>query len=138
MPNIASTSVEQSDAPAADEQAPARRLSARIAVLAGVLLLAGVAVLLAFGREPEGALASAFACPPGAETRSGRMQVTAHTLNVRAEPGASAKRLPDRTLRRNAIVAEECRADRWSRVRLADGRAGWVANEYLGPVSRTR
>jgi hypothetical protein len=113
-------------------------LSPRITLLVGVLLLVGVAVLLVIGREPEGTLASAFACPPGAETRGGRMQVTAHTLNVRAEPGASAKRLPDRTLRRNAIVVEECRDDRWSRVRLADGLAGWVANEYLSPTFRTR
>jgi hypothetical protein len=113
-------------------------LSPRISVLVGLLLLAGVAVLLVVGREPEGALASAFACPPGAETRDGRMQVTAHMLNVRAEPDASAKRLSDRTLRKNATVAEECRADRWSRVRLADGRAGWVANEYLSPTSSTR
>lgn len=106
-------------------------------MLVGALLLVGVAVLLVVGREPEGALASAFACPPGAETRGGRMQVTASTLNVRAAPSAGAERLRDRTLRKNATVAEECRADRWSRVRLVDGRAGWVANEYLSPTSRT-
>jgi hypothetical protein len=80
-------------------------------------------------------LATAFACPPGVEARRARMHVSASTLNVRAAPHAKADRLPDRTLRKSAAVTEECRAGSWSRVRLVDGRSGWVANQYLRPLS---
>jgi len=63
------------------------------------------------------------------------MRVTASTLNVRAGPSQRADRLADRTLRKKATVTEECRNGGWSRVRLDDGRSGWVANEYLSPVA---
>ena len=101
-------------------------------------MIVGALAFALVGREEEVAvvdLATAFACPPGVESRHGRMHVSASTLNVRAAPNAKADRLPDRTLRKSAAVTEECRSGSWSRVRLVDGRSGWVANQYLKPVS---
>ena len=139
-PKIASTQVERPVATTAGDHGRAHSLAPMISMVAGALVIVGALAFLLVGREPEAEAverAAAFACPPGVESRSGRMQVTAKTLNVRAAPSASAERLPDRTLRKHAAVAEECRADRWSRVRLVDGRSGWVANQYLTPISQT-
>ena len=100
-------------------------------------MIVGALAFLLVDREPEVVtheFAAAFVCPSGIESRRDRMQVTASTLNVRAAPSASADRLQDRTLRKHAAVTEECRGDGWSRVRLVDGRSGWVANKYLAPV----
>ena len=102
-------------------------------------VIVGALAFLLIDRAPELEtidFAAAFACPPGVEPRSGRMQVTASTLNVRTAPNAKADRLHDRTLRKHAAVTEECRGDGWSRVRLVDGRSGWVSNRYLTPIAQ--
>jgi uncharacterized protein YgiM (DUF1202 family) len=115
------------------EVAP-RRASAFLPIILGVFVIVGALAFLLIEREPEIEvldLTAAFNCPPGAEPTSSRMHVTASTLNVRAAPSPGADRLADRTLRKRANVVEECRAGTWSRVRLVDGRSGWVANEYL-------
>jgi hypothetical protein len=111
-----------------------------IAMAVGTLVIAGAVTFLLMNREDDSGIidfATAFACPAGVETRSGRMKVTASTLNVRAGPSSRADRMPDRTLRKHAFVTEECRSASWSRVRLADGRSGWVSNKYLAPIPRT-
>jgi hypothetical protein len=109
-----------------------------LSMMAGVVVILGALVFALVGREPETAIvefAAAFACPPGVESRNGRMQVIANTLNVRAAPSVRADRMPDRTLRKHTSVTEECRSGGWSRVRLVDGRWGWVANQYLASTS---
>ena len=139
-PKVAFAHIERSTATTAGGEPPARRVGPIIAMLAGALVIVGALVFLLVEREPEIEVvdfSAAFACPPGVESRSGRMQVTASTLNVRAAPSTRADRLHDRTLRKHAAVTEECRANSWSRVRLVDGRSGWVANKYLTPISRT-
>jgi hypothetical protein len=111
-----------------------------ISMAAGALVIVGALAFLLVDRGPEIDIpdfSQAFACPPGVESRSGRMQVTANELNVRAAPSARADRFPDRTLRKHTSVTEECRGDGWSRVRLVDGRWGWVATQYLASVSLT-
>jgi len=117
---------------------PIRRTSALLPIVLGVLVIVCGLAFLFIEREPEIEvldLAAAVNCPAGAAAVSGRMNVTASTLNVRAGPSARADRLADRTLRKRATVTEECRAGQWSRVRLVDGRSGWVANEYLAPAA---
>ena len=139
-PKVAFTHIEQSTATTAGDGPRARRVGPIIAMLAGTLVIVAALAFLLVEREPEIDIldfSAAFACPPGVQARSGRMQVTASSLNVRAAPSTRADRLHDRTLRKHAAVTEECRADRWSRVRLVDGRSGWVANQYLTPISRT-
>lgn len=109
-----------------------------LSMVAGVIVIVGALGFALVGREPETEIvefSTAFACPPGVESRSGRMHVTASTLNVRAAPSARADRMPDRTLRKHTSVTEECRSGGWSRVRLVDGRWGWVANQYLASTS---
>lgn len=118
------------------EVAP-RSVSAFLPIILGVFVIAGALAFLLIEREPEIEvidLAAAFACPPGAEPAGSRMHVTASTLNVRAAPSTRADRLADRTLRKRATVTEECRQGTWSRIRLVDGRSGWVSNEYLAPA----
>lgn len=110
-----------------------------VPMLLGVVVIAGALTYLLLGREPAPEievldLSAAFSCPPGSAASTDQMRVTATTLNVRAAPSAGADRLGDRTLRKRATVREECRAGDWSRVRLDDGRSGWVANQYLSPV----
>lgn len=107
-------------------------------MLAGALVIVAALGFLLVDDEPvieTIAFSTAFACPPGVESRNDRMHVSVGVLNVRAAPSERAERLPDRTLRRSAAVTEECRAGGWSRVRLVDGRSGWVANQHLAPVS---
>lgn len=137
-PKAASTPVERPAATPATKAAPARGLVPILSMLAGALVIVGALGFALVGREPETEvleLAAAFAYPPGVEQRSGRMHVTANTLNVRAAPSARADRMPDRTLRKHTSVTEECRSGGWSRVRLVDGRWGWVANQYLASAS---
>jgi len=129
--------------PAADPATAARSsggLGALVPMLLGVVVIAGALAYLLFGREPAPEievldLAAAFACPPGSAASTSHMSVTATTLNVRAGPSPRADRLGDRTLRKRATVREECRSGDWSRVRLDDGRSGWVSNQYLAPVA---
>ncbi len=139
-PKAAAAPVAQSTVTAVEKAAPARAVVPMISMAAGALVIVGALAFLLVGREPESDIpdfSEAFACPPGVESRSGRMQVTASTLNVRAAPNAKADRLQDRTLRKHNAVTEECRSGTWSRVRLVDGRWGWVANQYLASISRT-
>jgi uncharacterized protein YgiM (DUF1202 family) len=135
-PKVVFTQIEPSTATTADDVGSGRNLIPVVAMIAGVLVIAGALVFLMLRRGPDFEvidLATAFACPAGTESRRDRMLVTASTLNVRAAPSTSADRLLDRTLRNKAAVTEECRAGDWSRVRLVDGRSGWVANQYLAP-----
>jgi len=138
-PKAAVAPTERSNATTAPRNdAPARGVVPIVSMAIGALVIAGALVLLLVEREPEIDIPDfsvAFACPPGVESRSGRMQVTANELNVRAAPSASADRFPDRTLRKHTSVTEECRAEGWSRVRLVDGRWGWVATQYLASAS---
>ena len=123
---------------AAPAAAPARSLGGFVWLLLGVVAIAAGIAFLVIEREPEVAVLdvkAAFACPDGAVPTSARMRVMASSLNVRAGPSARADRLNDRTLRKKQTVTEECRSDGWSRVRLTDGRSGWVANEFLSPAS---
>ena len=131
--------VERSHAATTVAASGARSVFPIIVMLGGLLVIAGALVFLLVDREPEVEIldfSTAFACPPGVEARSARMQVTAQVLNVRAAASSKADRLPDRTLRKSAAVTEECRAGGWSRVRLVDGRSGWVANQYLKPITK--
>jgi uncharacterized protein YgiM (DUF1202 family) len=117
---------------------PIRRAGAFLPMAFGVLVIVGALAYLLIEREPVIEvidLSAALNCPAGTEPASGRMHVTASTLNVRAGPSARADRLADRTLRKKATVTEECRGGDWSRVRLVDGRSGWVSNEYLAPAA---
>lgn len=114
-----------------------RKAGAFLPIIFGVVVIVGALAYLLIEREPALEvidLAAAFSCPAGTEPASARMHVTASTLNVRAGPSARADRLADRTLRKKATVTEECRGGEWSRVRLVDGRSGWVSNEYLAPA----
>jgi len=118
--------------------APARSLGALVPMLFGVIVIVGALAYLFMEREPEIEVidfSSAFGCPASAVASTAKMRVTASTLNVRAGPSARADRLADRTLRKKMTVIEECREGTWSRVRLGDGRSGWVSNEFLSPVS---
>jgi hypothetical protein len=139
-PKAAVKQVERPDATTASHETPARGVLPVLSMAAGALVIVGALTFLLVEREPEIDIpdfSSAFACPPGVESRSGRMNVTANELNVRAAPNAKADRLPDRTLRKHTSVTEECRSGSWSRVRLVDGRWGWVANQYLASISLT-
>ena len=139
-PKAAVAHVEHVDAATALRAARKPSKAPMIAMAAGTLVIVVAITFLIIRREPETGnidFAVAFACPPGVEARRDRMKVTASTLNVRAAPNSRADRMPDRTLRKHASVTEECRSASWSRVRLADGRSGWVANQYLTPISRT-
>jgi SH3-like domain-containing protein len=104
---------------------PIRRTSALLPIVLGVLVIVGGLAFLLIEREPEIEVLDLAAA----------VNLTANTLNVRAGPSARADRLADRTLRKRATVTEECRAGEWSRVRLVDGRSGWVSNEYLAPAT---
>ena len=137
-PKAAAPPVETLRATAAGRKPASRSIAAIVAMSVGGLVIVAALAFAVIAREPEVEvedLATAFACPPGVESRSGRMHVSASTLNVRAAPHAKAERLPDRTLRKSAAVTEECRSGSWSRVRLVDGRSGWVANQYLKPIA---
>jgi hypothetical protein len=118
--------------------APAAKMGALIPMLFGVVVIVGALAYLLIEREPEIEVlefSSAFSCPVGAVESAAQMRVTASMLNVRAGPSQRADRLLDRTLRKKMTVTEECREGSWSRVRLGDGRSGWVANEFLSRVS---
>lgn len=120
------------------EEAPSRNVMALIPIFLGLFVIVGAVVYLLVGRAPEVEtldFSTAFGCPPGAVASTARMRVTASSLNVRAGPSQRADRLADRTLRSKMTVTEECRDGTWSRVRLGDGRSGWVANEFLSPLS---
>lgn len=120
------------------EVAPARSFGGFVWLLLGLVAIAAGVAFLVIEREPEVEVLdvkAAFACPEGTVPTSARMRVMASSLNVRAGPSARADRLNDRTLRKKQTVTEECRSDGWSRVRLTDGRSGWVANEFLSPTS---
>ena len=137
-PKAAAAPVGRSNATPAGEAASKKAVVPMISMLVGVIVIVGALGFVLVEREPEIEIldiATAFACPPGVESRSGRMRVTANTLNVRAGPSTRADRMPDRTLRKHTSVTEECRSGGWSRVRLVDGRWGWVANQYLAAVS---
>jgi uncharacterized protein YgiM (DUF1202 family) len=123
---------------AAVEGSGGTRLGVLLPMLLGVVIIAAAIAYLLYEPEPEIEVinfSSAFTCPAGAAPSTARMQVTASTLNVRAGPSQRADRLLDRTLRKKTAVTEECRDGGWSRVRMDDGRSGWVANEYLRPAS---
>ena len=126
-------------APEVANDAPVRsKAGAFLPIILGIVVIVGALAFLLIERSPEIEvidLSAAFSCPPGTAPASGRMHVTASTLNVRAAPNARADRLADRTLRKKATVTEECRGGEWSRVRLVDGRSGWVSNEYLAPAA---
>ena len=120
------------------EAAPSRKVGAVIPMLFGLVVIAGALAYLLIEREPEVEVinfSAAFECPTGAVASTARMLVTATSLNVRAGPSPRADRLADRTLRKKMTVTEECREGSWSRVRLGDGRSGWVSNEFLRPAS---
>ena len=120
------------------DAAPARKLGALIPMLFGLVVIVGAIAYLLVEREPEIQVldfSSAFSCPPGAVASRSEMRVMASSLNVRSGPSQRADRLADRTLRKKMTVTEECREGSWSRVRLGDGRSGWVANEFLSRVS---
>ena len=139
-PQLAFSHAERTTATMVGRRAPAGSMMPIVVMGVGTLVIVGAIVFLLMNREPEVKaidFASAFACPQGSESRSVRVRVTANTLNVRAGPNSRADRMPDRTLRKDVAVTEECRSATWSRVRLADGRSGWVANQYLRPISRT-
>ena len=138
-PKVATPPVERVLATMSRNDARARRAGPIAAIVAGVLVIVGALGSLLIDRNADGevlTLAAAFECPPGVEARSGKVKVTAKTLNVRSGPSAKSDRLSDRTLRKNEAVTEECRTDSWSRVRLLDGRSGWVANQYLQPLAQ--
>jgi uncharacterized protein YgiM (DUF1202 family) len=116
------------------EASSGSKLGALIPMLFGVVVIAAAVAYLLTNREPEIEVidfSAAFDCPAGTVASTARMYVTASTLNVRAGPSQRADRLADRTLRKKASVTEECRSEGWSRVRMDDGRSGWVANRYL-------
>jgi uncharacterized protein YgiM (DUF1202 family) len=139
-PKAAAAPVTHSSVTTGEVDVRARRAVPIVSMVLGVFVIVGAVASIFIGREAESEvveLAAAFQCPPGVESRNNRMEVTVRTLNVRAAPSASADRLPDRTLRKPTVVTEECRADSWSRVRLHDGRSGWVANKYLSAMSRS-
>jgi uncharacterized protein YgiM (DUF1202 family) len=80
---------------------------------------------------------NAGATPEGAQRAGEKMQVTARSANVRSGPGTE-----------NGIVARASRGDvvvrllsgeGWTKVRLASGEVGWIANSLLAkPDSRKR
>jgi uncharacterized protein YgiM (DUF1202 family) len=80
---------------------------------------------------------NAGATPDSAQRAGERMQVTARSANVRSGPGTE-----------NGIVARASRGDLvvlllsgegWTKVRLANGEVGWIANSLLAkPDSRKR
>lgn len=57
------------------------------------------------------------------------VQVTASALNVRREPTTEAAVLTQ--VRRGTALGIIERGEGWSRVRLADGRTGWVASRFV-------
>lgn len=124
---------------ATEDKAPAKK-SLMIPIMFGVAAIGCALGLFVLKAEPapvEAVEASSFfACPDGSVTTGQTMRVTAGKLNVRAGPSTRDARLSDRTLRKQATVTEECRAGSWSRIRLVDGRAGWVANEFLTAPSQ--
>jgi len=67
--------------------------------------------------------------PPPPEEAIGTVVVRASALNVRDEPTTDAATL-DKVRRgtRLSLIREE---NGWSRVRLADGRMGWVSSRYV-------
>lgn len=67
------------------------------------------------------------------ETTTGTVYVTASALNVRSEPSADAELIAQ--VKRNAALEVLERSESWVRVKLDDGRTGWVAERF---VSETR
>lgn len=67
------------------------------------------------------------------EQVTGTVYVTASALNVREEPNADAELITQ--VKKNAALEVVGRGEGWVRVKLADGRSGWVAERF---VSETR
>jgi uncharacterized protein YgiM (DUF1202 family) len=63
------------------------------------------------------------------ESVIGTVRVTASSLNVRGEPSADGELLT--TLRRGTSLGVVRTENGWSRVRLADGRMGWVLAKHV-------
>jgi uncharacterized protein YgiM (DUF1202 family) len=131
--NVGATPVDSSEL-AATGAGQTRRVGPLVSIAIGAVILVGMLAFLLIGHEADGDLSvrtASLNCPAGSIEARNRVRVTAELLNVRGGPSPSAKRLADRTLRKGAAVTEECRTEGWSRVRLDDGRWGWVSNAYL-------
>lgn len=63
------------------------------------------------------------------ERVTGTVYVTASALNVREEPNADAELVAQ--VKKNAALEVLGRGDGWVRVRLDDGRSGWVAERFV-------
>lgn len=68
-------------------------------------------------------------------TASNEVYVQASTLNLREEPTATGRKLGSLTVNSPLEVLE--RRDGWLRVRVGNGREGWVADAFTGPEPLT-
>ena len=71
-----------------------------------------------------------------AEEVTRTVYVTASALNVRSEPSTQGDIVS--TAKRGAALTVVQNGDEWLKVRLADGREGWVAERFVGTEAETR
>jgi TonB family protein len=76
------------------------------------------------------------AAPAAEEAVTGTVYVTASALNVRAEPSTQAGIVA--TAKRGAALAVLANGNGWLKVRLANGREGWVAERFVGTQAETK
>jgi uncharacterized protein YgiM (DUF1202 family) len=97
------------------------------------VLLASLLLIVCACAAPPVPTAPPEAAPPpppvAEEAVIGTVQVNASALNVRSEPSTDAEVLAQvkRGTRLDVLAADES----WTRVRLADGRKGWVASRFV-------
>lgn len=81
---------------------------------------------------PVAAPEAAAPPPPSApveEKVSGTVRVTASALNVRREPSSDAEVLVQ--VKKGTALAVLLADESWTKVRLEDGRTGWVASRFV-------
>jgi TonB family protein len=73
---------------------------------------------------------------PASEEVTGTVYVTASALNVRREPTMEAEILSQ--AKRGTALAVLANRNEWLKVRLANGREGWVAERFVGTQAETK
>jgi uncharacterized protein YgiM (DUF1202 family) len=73
---------------------------------------------------------------PAAQEPARTVYVTASALNVREEPSTQAEIVS--TAKRGTALSVLQGGDEWLKVRLANGREGWVAERFVGTEAETK
>jgi uncharacterized protein YgiM (DUF1202 family) len=96
-----------------------------------------LAVLIAVIALVAGGYGNLSAGPDDAGRAARQMQVTAGSANVRSGPGTENKIVARAS--RGDLVLRLLSGEGWTKVQLASGQVGWIANSLLAkPASRKR